>query len=165
MQKPCHPARLGATAVLLGLAVMAGAGAAGADCAPVLVVPSRPDIPVVVNYFDARWAVVEGECGLNRPGHMGPVVIGGRFVGPMRGSVRRAGYFPTTGQKPARGRVEVDTPPSSATAEDFSRSWSAGPARVPPADLPPPNAAPGEEGAVTNPPIVVVPQFGPRRRP
>lgn len=161
MRKPCQPGRLGVPFVLLAVAVMAGAEPARAECAPVLVVPSRPDIPAVVNYFDARWSVVEGECGLNRPGHMAPVVIGGRFVGPMRG-VRRAGYFPTTGQEPARGRVEVDTPPSSAKAENYSRSWSAGPAWVPPADLPP-NAAPGVEGV--NPPIVVVPKFGPRRRP
>jgi hypothetical protein len=138
---------------------------ARAECAPVLVVPSRPDVSIVVSYFDARWAVVEGECGLDRPGHMVPVVIGGRFVGPLRGSVRRAGYFPTTGQKPVPGRAEVDTPPSSAAAEDFSRSWSVGPARVPPADLPEPNRAPAQDGGVANPPIVVVPQFGPRRRP
>ncbi|HWP27203.1 MAG TPA: hypothetical protein VNL39_12755 [Xanthobacteraceae bacterium] len=136
-----------------------------AECATVYVIPSRPDVPTVVNYFDARWAVVEGECGLDRPGHMTPVVIGGRFVGPVRGAGRRAGYFPTTGQKPARGRVEVDTPPSSAMAEDYSRSWSVVPARVPPADLPPPSVAPGEEGALANPPIVVVPQVRPRRRP
>lgn len=163
MRKPHHPRHLGATVVMLGLAVLAGAEAARAECAPVLVVPSRPDIPVVVNYFDARWAVVEGDCGLDRPGHMTPRVIGGRFVGPKRG-IRRAGYFPTTGQRPAQGRVEVDTPPSSATAEDFSRSWSVGPAQVPPVDLPP-HALPGEEGALTNPPIVVVPRFAPRRRP
>lgn len=146
------------------LAVMAGPEA-GAECAPVLVVPGRPEIPAVVNHFDARWAVVEGECGLNRPGHMAPVVIGGRFVGPPHASLRRAGYFPRTGQKPALGRVEVDTPPSSATAEDYSRSWSVDPARVPPADLPPPSVATGEEGALANPPIVVVPQVRPRRRP
>jgi hypothetical protein len=165
MRKLCRLGRLGAPVFVLGFSVLAGAEAGRAECAPVLVVPSRPDVPVVVNYFDTRWAVVEGECGLDRPGHMAPVVIGGRFVGPVRGSVRRAGYFPTTGQKPARGRLEVDTPPSSTVAEDFSRSWSAGPARVPPADLPPPSAAPSEEGAVANPPIVVVPQVRPRRRP
>jgi hypothetical protein len=151
--------------VLLGLAAIAAPEQVRADCAPVIVIPSRPDIPTVVNYFDARWAVVEGECGLNRPGHMAPVVIGGRFVGPVRGTIRRTRYFPATGQKPAQGRVETDMPPASPTAEDFSRSWSVGPARVPPADLPSPSAAPSGEGAVVNPPIVVVPQFGPKQKP
>jgi hypothetical protein len=51
----------------------------------VIVIPGRADVPVVINYHDARWRVVESEEGLNRPGHIPPNVIGGRFVGPLRG--------------------------------------------------------------------------------
>ena len=35
---------------------------------PVIVIPSRPGVPVVINGRDASYAVVEGDWGLSRPG-------------------------------------------------------------------------------------------------
>lgn len=154
----------------LGLSLAGATGTIGGEGAPQFVVPGRPSVPVIINGYDARWAVVEGEFGLDRPGHMDPTVIGGRYVGPYRGWMRPSGYFPTTGEKPARGRVEGEAPinPQAPTqAEDFSRSWGANSMSqpVPPADLPNPNAGPMGEGVPGNPPIIVVPQVRPRRRP
>lgn len=157
-----------------GFLVVAPASLARAE--NVIVIPGRAEVPVVINYYDARWAVVEGEQGLNRPGHVVPNVIGGRFVGPVRGQPRRGGYFPSTGIKPEQGRLEREpSGPTPTAAENFSRSWSSGPSQtapapaaapmmapdvVPPADLPNPNAG---EGA--NPPIIIAPTIVPRRRP
>lgn len=154
------------------LSIVAPASLARAE--NVIVIPGRADVPVIINYHDARWRVVEGEEGLNRPGHIPPNVIGGRFVGPLRGLPRRGGYFPSTGVKPEVGRLEREpTTPSPTSAEDFSRSWSSSPSptlpatapeadAVPPADLPNtnPNAVPGGV-----PPIIIAPQINPRRRP
>jgi hypothetical protein len=136
----------------------------------VIVIPGRPDVPVIINYHDARWAVVEGEQGLNRPGHVTPTVIGGKFVGPIRYHVRSRGYFPSTGTKPELGRFEREpTTPAPSSAENFSRSWSSTPAPtaaqptaepVAPADLPNSNPVPLGEGVT--PPIIVAPQI--RRR-
>ena len=139
----------------------------------VFVVPGRPDVPVIINHHDARWRVVEGEEGLNRPGHIPPNVIGGRFVGPLRGQPSRGGYFPSTGVKPEAGRVERESSaPAPTPAEDFSRSWSSSPSptlpasappadAVAPADLPNPNPAPyAVPGAGA--PIIIAPQITPK---
>ncbi len=155
--------------IVLGLCTAVAAMPARAGCVPTIVVPGKPGVPVVVNNYDARWATVEGDCGLNRPGHGDTTVIGGRYVGPLQGSARRSsGYYPKDGEKPARGRLEIE-PPSDRVlptpAEDFNRSWSSSSNSrpVPPADLPNPNAPNlGGEGAPLTPPIIVVPQVGPR---
>src|SRR5262245_19421677 len=90
----------------------------------VIVIPGRADVPVIINYHDARWAVVEGDHGLNRPGQVVPNVIGGRFVGPLRGQPRRGGYFPSTGTKPEVGLLEREpSGPTPTAAESYSRSW------------------------------------------
>jgi hypothetical protein len=152
-------------------AVACTAGLARAE--NVIVVPGRADVPVIINYHDARWRVVEGEEGLNRPGHVQPTVIGGRFVGTLRGLPSRGGYFPSTGIKPEMGRVEQEpTTPSPTSAESFSRSWSSSPSTtlpatappsdaVPPADLPNPYPVPlGIPGAGA--PIIIAPQITPK---
>ena len=148
---------------LLAFCVVAVGSAARADSAPAFVVPGRTAGPIVINNYDARWAVVEGDWGLSRPGHGTQTVIGGRYVGPPRGSIR--GYHPTSGQRPGQGRHEVEPPADRelpTPAENFSRSWSTTSSQpVPPADLPNPNA--GVMGEGVNPPVIVVPQFGPRR--
>lgn len=151
---------------VLGLLSVAAATAACADSAPVIVVPGKSGVPVVINNYDARWAVVEGDWGLSRPGHVTPTVIGGRFVGPIRGEIRRGGYYPTTGTKPAQGRLESETPADQPPqpAENYSRSWSTTSSEpVPPADLPNPNSGMMGEGNPLVPPVIVVPQIGPRR--
>ncbi len=53
--------------MLAGFAAFATA-LARADSGPVIVIPSRPGVPVVINGRDASYAVVEGDWGLARPG-------------------------------------------------------------------------------------------------
>src|SRR5262249_40041596 len=159
-----HLSMLRLTGLLLGFCFVASVAQA-ADCAPVIVIPGRADVPVVINHQDARWAIVEGECGLSRPGEVVPTVIGGRFVGAPTPWARRAGYYPSGGPTPKQGRVEREPERVAPTeAQDFSRSWSAGPTNPPPADLPNPQG-PGMEGAPNTPPMIVVPQAEPRRGP
>jgi hypothetical protein len=153
--------------IILGLCVAAAATAARADSAPALVVPGKQGVPVVINNYDARWAVVEGDWGLNRPGHATTTVIGGRFLGAA-GSIRRSGFYPSTGQAPAQGRLEIEPPADRqlpTPAESYSRSWSSSSSEtVAPADLANPNADAGSGAAPFMPPVIVAPQFGPGRR-
>ena len=55
---------------------------ARADGGPVIVIPSRPGVPVIINGRDASYAVVEGDWGLSRPGAVPVTVIGGSPVLP-----------------------------------------------------------------------------------
>ena len=68
---------------MVGLAAFAAAPAR-ADNGPVIVIPSRPGVPVVINGRDASYAVVEGDWGLSRPGHGTVRVIGGSPLYPNR---------------------------------------------------------------------------------
>ena len=52
-----------------------GAGPAFAQRIPSVVIPGRPDVPVIINGMDASWSVVEGDYGLDRPIGMVPTVI------------------------------------------------------------------------------------------
>ena len=144
---------------------VAAATAAHAGCEVVYVIPGKPGVPVIINNHEARWAVVEGDCGLNRPGHMAQTVIGGRFVGPLRGEIRPSRYYPTTGQKPVQGRDENEPPADRQLpppAEEFSRSWSSSSKEpVPPADLPNTNNGLGE-GIPNMPPMIIAPRIGPK---
>jgi len=45
----------------LALAALAGAGPAAADNEPVLVIPGRPGVPVMMYGVDVSGAVIEGE--------------------------------------------------------------------------------------------------------
>ena len=55
--------------LVVAAAVLGAAAPARADSGPVIVIPSRPGVPVVINGLDASYAVVEGDWGLSRPGH------------------------------------------------------------------------------------------------
>jgi hypothetical protein len=54
--------------ILSVIASIFGVGVARADHAPSIVVPGRPDVPVIINGRDARGAIVYGDWGLTRPG-------------------------------------------------------------------------------------------------
>jgi len=98
-----------------------------ADSGPVIVIPSRPGIPVIINGRDASYAVVEGDWGLSRPGAVPVIVIGGSPVLPNEVYRRRNSYIPKYGRAPERGRYEVEPPADRALpepAESFSREWS-----------------------------------------
>src|SRR6266853_2559212 len=61
--------------VALALVLGGAAGAlAGADTEPVIVVPGRPGVPIIIEGQDVRGAVIEGEWGLAR-GHTGITII------------------------------------------------------------------------------------------
>ncbi len=96
-----------ATAVA-GLAALTAMPARAGDEGPVIVIPSRPGIPVVINGLDASYAVVEGDWGLARPGFVAVTVIGGSPLLPNSVYSRRNSYHPRYGHAPPRGRREIE---------------------------------------------------------
>jgi len=93
----------------------------------VIVIPSRPGVPVVSNGRDASYAVVEGDWGLSRPGAVPVTVFGGSPILPNAVYTRRHSYLPKYGRVPERGRIEIEPAADRALpepAEGFSRSWS-----------------------------------------
>lgn len=143
----------------LALSLFAASSATGwADFAPAYVVPTVPGVPIIIAHQDASYAVVEGDWGLGRrPGGVAPTVIR-----RSRHAVSReeaAHYFPSEGQPPILGRLEIE-PPSNRrlppSAESFQRSWSAGSGQMqqPVTEYPPYNP----------PPVILAPrEAGPRR--
>lgn len=125
----------------LVLCVMSGAALAQTGRVPAIVVPGRPDVPVIINGVDASWSVVEGDFGLARPGLFTPTVIYRLppVVGPLYGpAANGTGYFPHTGEKPGYGRLEVIPPPDRPLpppAPSYRKSWSSS-SDPTPADLP-----------------------------
>lgn len=116
-----------AALLAVGLAVTAEVAPARADKGAVIVVPSRPGVPIAINGRDASWSVVEGDIGLARPGHLTPVIIGGGRPLPPRHASRHNAYFPRYGSLPLRGRNEVEPGPDRPLpepSESFYRSWS-----------------------------------------
>lgn len=65
--------------------------AAAGDNAPVIVVPGKRGVPVMINGRDASWAIVEGDWGLYRPGAVPVTVIypQPRFAAPPHRYVYR----------------------------------------------------------------------------
>jgi hypothetical protein len=115
-----------------------------ADSGPVIVIPSRPGVPVIINGRDASYAVVEGDWGLSRPGAVPVTVIGSSPVVPNEVYRQRNSYIPKYGRAPERGRYEVEPPADRALpepAESFSRSWSTS-SDVTPANNTPPRPSP-----------------------
>lgn len=113
---------------------------------PVIVIPGRPDIPILMNGVDISWAVIEGDLGLARPGRVTPTVIYRLYpiLLPDRALYARReegpGYFPQSGQQPGYGRLEVEPPPDRPLpppAPSFRKSWSSQSAPGPVTDYPP----------------------------
>src|SRR5262249_19958096 len=127
----------------VALAVLAAAAPAAADNEPVIVIPGRAGVPVMMYGVDVSGAVIEGEWGLNRPGVVAPTVImrywGHEVYAPS------SAYFPTTGLRPRVGRLEVIPPANRRVpkpAEPYYRAWGTQsdpyPATIPaPYDVPP----------------------------
>jgi len=110
----------------LALAILIGTTAAAlADSAPVLVIPGRPGVPIIINGVDASYAVVEGDWGLSKNTHVTPTVYGGRYVDP---APNVGHYYPSAGQQPGYGRLEIEPPANRKLpqpAESYHRSWGA----------------------------------------
>jgi hypothetical protein len=124
---------------------------ARADHQPAFVVPGRPDVPVIIDGYDASWAVVEGELGLHRPGHVTPFVIYPFPPAVDHWHVRS--YFPVTGKRPRYGRHEIIPPANRRLpppAESFHRYWSSHSQPVP---------AQTEYPVFEPPPIVLAPRL------
>src|SRR4030081_971371 len=92
----------------IALAILIGTTAAAlADSSPVLVIPGRPGVPIIINGIDASYAVVEGDWGLGKRVHVTPTVYGGRPVDP----VPQVGhYYPSGGHRPGYGRLQIEPP-------------------------------------------------------
>ena len=120
-------ARLKIAALAAGLiaGVVAGADSAAAQNDPVIVVPGRPGVPVMMYGVDVSGAVIEGQTSLNRPDGAYPPTVIMRYWPPDR--YRNPGaYFPATGHKPQYGRREVIPPPDRqmpVPAKPYYRDW------------------------------------------
>lgn len=110
----------------MAILILAGtAVTALADTGPLIVIPGRPGVPVIINGQDASYAVVEGEWGLARHFKNADRVFGGwdHYTVPEVGH-----YYPSAGRTPGYGRLEIEPPANRALpqpAEAYSRSWSA----------------------------------------
>src|SRR3984893_14459367 len=93
-----------------------------ADSAPVIVIPGRPGVPIIINGVDASYAVVEGDWGLGKGQRVQPTVYGGRFVDP---EPHVGHYYPSSGRLPGYGRLEIEPPSNEEPAASFHQSWSA----------------------------------------
>jgi len=136
----------------LALALLIGTTlAASADSGPVIVIPGRPGIPIIINGIDASYAVVEGDWGLARGTHVQPTVYGGRYVDP---EPHVGHYYPSLGHAPGYGRLEIEPPANRKLpprAESFHQSWSAHSDPLPAqSDIP-----------QTPPAVIVAPEIGP----
>jgi hypothetical protein len=130
--------------------LIATAGAALADTSPVLVIPGRLGVPIIINGIDASYAVVEGDWGLSKNTHVTPTVYGGRVVEPVPPVGH---YYPSLGREPGYGRLEIELPLNRMLpqpAESYHQSWSS---QSTPQPVQP-------EVPFYPPPIIVAPQNG-----
>jgi hypothetical protein len=133
-------------AILIGTALPAFAGG-GFD----IVIPGRPGVPIIINGLDASYAVVEGEWGLGKSEQVQPTVYGGRRIIDPVPNVGH--YYPSAGQLPAYGRLEIEPPANRALpqpAESYHQSWSA---QSTPQPVQP-------EVPFNPPPVILAPQNG-----
>ena len=126
------------------LAVLAAAAPALADSDPVIVVPGRAGVPVMLFGIDVTGAVLEGEFGLDKPAMIRAPTVIIRYWPHVLYRPASA-WFPATGHRPRVGRLEVIPKPHRRLpppAEQFYRDWGVrsdfGPATVPAPYVPPP---------------------------
>jgi hypothetical protein len=125
-------------------ALFAAAPAAAADSGPVIVVPGRAGVPVMMWGIDVTGAVIEGEFGLDKPAMVGSPTVIIRYWPHVLYQPASA-WFPATGHRPRVGRLEVIPKPHRRLpppAEQYYRDWMTrsdfGPATVPAPYVPPP---------------------------
>ena len=106
--------------LLVALGVLAGATAAHAQTGPVIVVPGKRGVPVMMNGAIVDGALVWGDWGLARPGH-GEVVVEGLVTLATPWDSR--GYYPMTGRVPRVGRLEVEPKHVRPRPTNFHREW------------------------------------------
>jgi hypothetical protein len=135
----------------LALTILIGTTwAAWADSGPVVVIPSHPGVPIIIDGVDASYAVVEGDWGLGKNVHVQPTVYGGRYADPIPNVGH---YYPSAGHQPGYGRLEIEPPANRRLpqpAESYHQSWSA--QSTPQAEQP--------EVPFYPPPVIMAPQNG-----
>ena len=98
------------------------------DSGTAVVIPGRPDVPVIVNAFgfDASYTVVEGDFGLNKPAMINPQIVAGPRV--VFDPPPRRFYFPQSDAAPRVGRDEVLPPHGQRVTQPpqtIERNWGA----------------------------------------
>jgi len=110
----------------VALAILIGTNwTALADSGPVIVIPGRPGVPIIINGIDASYAVVEGDWGLGKGVHVQPTIYGGRPIPP---EPPVGHYSPSAGNPPGYGRLDIEPPANRKLpqpAESYHDSWSA----------------------------------------
>jgi hypothetical protein len=148
-QKNKARSRSNQTRLIAAVIMIAGTLAARAEgTGPIIVIPGRAGVPVLINGLDASYGVVEGDWGLAKNIHVEPTVYYGH---PENPPPPVGHYFPSSGRIPGYGRLEIEPPPDrkpQPEAESFTQTWSAG-------SYPPPRAVPAQNP----PPVIVAPQF------
>ena len=134
---------------------LVSAGAFASETGPVIVIPGKPGVPVIINGVDVSYAVVEGDWGLARPSYTAPTVIYRPFYPSDIGPPPSA-YFPKTGRAPRYGRLERDVPRPPEPAQSYKRSWGVESQPTPSTIMPPEYMVP---------PVIVDPDLRRRHRP
>jgi hypothetical protein len=135
----------GSVVLALSGVLCGGAAALAADSGPVIVLPGRHGLPVIINGVDVTGAVLEGDFGLNKPHMVGPTVVIPDPYRSYRGTSYRGGYvqggyYPAFGHEPGYGRHEIEPPPDRRLpppAQSFHRSWSSHSDPLPASSEPP----------------------------
>jgi len=146
--------------LVVGGVMLGGAPMLAADSGPVIVVPGRHGMPVIINGVDVTGAVIEGDWGLYKPHMVDPRIIAHPAWIPGRiypGGYVQGSYYPAFGHEPGYGRHEIEPPADRRLpppAQSFHRSWSSQSEPLP-ADVEPP---------VQPPPLIVSPQIYPGLR-
>jgi hypothetical protein len=118
--------RVRAVLILSGCLFGSAPACADSDSGTAVVIPGRPDVPVIINPygFDASYTIVEGDFGLNKPAMVNASIVVGPHVVRVPGPRRH--YFPHSDEMPGYGRLEIQPPPNRVLpppAQSYSRSW------------------------------------------
>ncbi len=132
--------RARAVVVLCGCIFGSAPVLADSDSGTLVVIPGRPDVPVIVNPygFDASYTIVEGDFGLGKPVQANAHIVVGPHVVPVPGPRRY--YFPHAEHMPGYGRDEVLPPPGRRVTQppqSIDRSWGAASDPLPASTDPP----------------------------
>jgi hypothetical protein len=142
-------------AVVTLAALIGTAGAAWAQSTgPVIAIPGRPGVPIIINGVDASYSVVEGDWGLGKGIHIQPTVYNGH---PIEPAPPVGHYYPSAGHLPGYGRLEIESAGKPKSAPSFHQSWSAGSRQADP--LVPLSPVPPNP-----PPVITAPQFNEHER-